>query len=432
MTALIGLFLLLAIFLLGFPIFVAFFAFNIGAAIYLMGAGGLTLFPGSILNTMTTSELIMVPLFILLGELLFRSGTIEILFDSVDTLIGKLPGREYVVVVAVSVLLGALSGSAIAVAALLGRTLLPTGLDRGADMRLMSGMALGGACLAPIIPPSILIVIIGMLSGSSISQLMAAGVMPGVIAGLMFFVYIQIAVMRRKGDIKVPAAVETAASGAEKLQALARLMPFSIVVFLVLGLILLGIATPTEAAATGVFGAVIVAAIFRKLSLRLFKDSIEGAVILSSMLLVIMATSTIFTQLLAFSGFARDAVDFVNGLDVSDLALFALLMLLPFVLCMFLDQIALLLILVPIYLPIIEAHGFDPVVFWTALLLNLSIGAITPPFGYALFALRAALGSRASLRDIYMSVVPVVAIMVLLIFLIYAFPPLAIWLPSFL
>ncbi|MBN9888896.1 TRAP transporter large permease subunit [Salipiger abyssi] len=430
MTALIGLSLLLAIFLLGLPIFVAFFAFNIGAAIYLMGAGGLTLFPGSILNTMTTSELIMVPLFILLGELLFRSGTIEILFDSVDTLIGKLPGREYVVVVAVSVLLGALSGSAIAVAALLGRTLLPAALDRGADTRLMSGMALGGACLAPIIPPSILIVIIGMLSGSSISQLMAAGVVPGVIAGMMFFVYIQVAVWRRSGRAR--ATVDTGADGAEKLRALARLLPFSIVVFLVLGLILLGIATPTEAAATGVFGAVIVAAIFGKLSLRLFKDSIEGAVILSAMLLVIMATSTIFTQLLAFSGFARDAVDFVNGLDVSDLALFALLMLLPFVLCMFLDQIALLLILVPIYLPIIQAHGFDPVVFWTALLLNLSIGAITPPFGYALFALRAALGPKASLTDIYMSVLPVVAIMVALIFLIYAFPPIVTWLPSFL
>lgn len=429
MIAFSGLGILLGTFLLGLPIFVAFLAFNVGGAYYLMGEAGLTLFPASILNTVTTSELIVVPLFILLGEVLFRSGTIEIMFDSIDKLIGRLPGREYVVVVAVSVLLGALSGSAIAVAALLGRTLMPAAMSRGCDKSLMSGMVLGGACLAPIIPPSILVVIIGMLSGASISTLLAAGVVPGIVAGIMFFIYIQIAVFR-KG---LPGALDRdeRSSFAEKLVAILRLMPFGIVVFMVLGLILLGIATPTESAAAGVFGALIVAAVYRKLTLRLIIESLEGAVLLSSMLMIIMASSTIFTQLLAFSGVTQQAVALVGSLDISDLAFFALMMLVPFVLCMFLDQIALLLILVPIYLPIIAARGFDPTVFWTALLLNLSIGAITPPFGYALFALRAALGDRLSLGAIYRSSWPVVMILVMLIFLTYFFPPMVTWLPSF-
>lgn len=415
------------LFIIGVPVFAAFFGFNIIAALGLMGPQGLSIFAASILDTSMTSELVSVPLFILLGELLFRSGCITILFDAVDDIVGRIRGRQYVIVVLISVLLGALSGSAVAVAAMLGKTVMSEAMERGGDKRLLAGLVLGGACLAPIIPPSFLIVLIGMLSGTSISALLAAGVLPGLVAGLLFFAYVQFLLGRD------PSRDMT--SSPDKLRgpmwkAVISLLPFSIVIFAVLGLILLGIATPNEAAACGVFGALAVAAIYGKLSVRMILDSLKGAILMSAMILLIMAASKVLTQLLAFSGLTRDLVAFLTALDMPTVMVLILLMIIPFVLCMFLDQIALLLILIPIYTPLLDTFGFDPLVFWTLFLLNLTLGAITPPFGYALFALGSASPREVSLRDIYGASWPFIGLILLTLVLVWAVPGLATWLPS--
>lgn len=422
-----GVALLFALFLLGVPVFAAFFGFNIFAALMLMGPQMLSIFPASILDTATTSELVTVPLFILLGELLFRSGCITILFEAVDDIVGRIRGRQYVIIVLISVLLGALSGSAIAVAAMLGRTVMAEGIARGGDRRLLSGLVLGGACLAPIIPPSFLVVLIGMLSGTSISALLAAGVLPGIVAGALFFLYIQW-VLWRDPSRDIERTGEGPRGPAWK--AVLSLLPFSIVIFAVLGLILLGIATPNESAACGVFGALAVAAIYRKLSLAMLVEALRSSILMSSMILLIMAASKILTQLMAFSGLTNDLVAALAGLDLPSVAILVLLMLIPFVLCMFLDQIALMLILIPIYKPLLDLFGFDPLVFWTLFLLNLTLGAITPPFGYALFALSASSPRELSLREIYAASWPFIGLIILTLVLVWVFPPLATWLPS--
>jgi tripartite ATP-independent transporter DctM subunit len=419
--------LLLTLFFLGVPIFAAFFGFNIFAALMLMGPQMLSIFSASILDTVTTSELVTVPLFILLGELLFRSGCITILFDSVDDIVGRIRGRQYVIIVLISVLLGALSGSAIAVAAMLGRTVMAEGIERGGDKKLLSGLVLGGACLAPIIPPSFLVVLIGMLSGTSISALLAAGVLPGIVAGGLFFLYIQVLLWRD------PSRDITRTSDKPRgpmWKAILSLLPFSIVIFAVLGLILLGVATPNESAACGVFGALAVAAVYRKLSTSMLIEALKGSILMSSMILLIMAASKILTQLMAFSGLTNDLVAVFTALDFPAVAVLAVLMLIPFVLCMFLDQIALMLILIPIYKPLLDTFGFDPLVFWTLFLLNLTLGAITPPFGYALFALSASSPREIGLRDIYAASWPFIGLIVLTLVLVWAFPLLATWLPS--
>lgn len=423
----LGFSVLAGLFLLGVPVFAAFFGFNIVAAIGLMGPQMLSIFPASILDTVTTSELVTVPLFILLGELLFRSGCISILFDGVDDIVGRIRGRQYVIVVMISVMLGALSGSAVAVAAMLGRTVMVEGIERGGDRRLLAGLVLGGACLAPIIPPSFLVVLIGMLSGTSISALLAAGVLPGLVAGVLFFLYIQIQLWR---DPSRDMVRTTTGPKRSTWKAIFSLLPFSIVIFAVLGLILLGIATPNESAACGVVGALIVAAIYGKLSVSMIVDSLKGSVLMSSMILLIMAASKILTQLMAFSGLTSELVAVLTSLDLSNLMVLVLLMLIPFVLCMFLDQIALMLILIPIYLPLLDTFGFDPLVFWTLFLLNLTLGAITPPFGYALFSLSASSPGSLSLRDIYRAAWPFIGLIVLTLVLTYIFPGLATWLPS--
>ena len=422
-----GLFVLTALFLLGVPVFAAFFGFNIVAALLLMGPRMLSIFSASILDTVTTSELVTVPLFILLGELLFRSGCITILFDAVDDIVGRIRGRQYVIVVLISVLLGALSGSAIAVAAMLGRTVMAEGIERGGDRRLLAGLVLGGACLAPIIPPSFLVVLIGMLSGTSISALLAAGVLPGLVAGVLFFLYVQV-LLWRDPSRDIPRS--EAGARAPLWKALLSLAPFSIVIFAVLGLILLGIATPNESAACGVVGALAVAAIYRRLSAQMLVEALKGSILMASMILLIMAASKILTQLMAFSGLTGDLIDTLTALALSPTVIFILLMLIPFVLCMFLDQIALMLILIPIYKPLLVSFGFDPLVFWTVFLLNLTLGAITPPFGYALFALSASSPKEVGLRDIYASAWPFIGLIVLTLVLTWCVPGLATWLPS--
>lgn len=422
-----GVFVLGGLFLLGVPVFAAFFGFNIFAALSLMGPQMLSIFAASILDTATTSELVTVPLFILLGELLFRSGCITILFDAVDDLIGQIRGRQYVIVVVISVLLGALSGSAIAVAAMLGRTVMVEGIERGGDKQLLAGLVLGGACLAPIIPPSFLVVLIGMLSGTSISALLAAGVLPGMVAGLLFFAYVQFILWR---DPSRDIVRDLDAKKGSVFKALLSLLPFSIVIFAVLGLILLGVATPNKSAACGVFGALAVAAIYRKLSVSMLVEALKGSILMSAMILLIMAASKILTQLMAFSGLTNELVGFLSGLDLPTVAILVLLMLIPFFLCMFLDQIALMLILIPIYVPLISTFGFDPLVFWTLFLLNLTLGAITPPFGYALFALGASSPAQVGLRDIYGASWPFIGLIILTLVLVWVFPWLATWLPS--
>lgn len=422
-----GIFVLAGLFLLGVPVFAAFFGFNIFAALTLMGPQMLSIFSASILDTTTTSELVTVPLFILLGELLFRSGCISILFDAVDDIVGRIRGRQYVIVVVISVLLGALSGSAIAVAAMLGRTVMVEGIERGGDKRLLAGLVLGGACLAPIIPPSFLVVLIGMLSGTSISALLAAGVLPGIVAGLLFFAYVQFILWRDPSRDTVRASEQSRGS---VTKAILSLLPFSIVIFAVLGLILLGIATPNESAACGVVGALAVAAIYRKLSTKMVTEALRGSMLMSAMILMIMAASKILTQLMAFSGLTNELVALLTGLDLPSVAILVLLMLIPFVLCMFLDQIALMLILIPIYKPLLDSFGFDPLVFWTLFLLNLTLGAITPPFGYALFALSASSPKTLGLRDIYGASWPFIGLIVLTLVLVWAFPSLATWLPT--
>jgi tripartite ATP-independent transporter DctM subunit len=252
-------------------------------------------------------------------------------------------------------------------------------------------------------------------------------VLPGLVAGVLFFAYVQFLLWRDPSRDMTP---EPGKVRGPMWKAVVSLLPFSIVIFAVLGLILLGIATPNEAAACGVFGALAVAAIYRKLSVAMTLEALKGAIAMSSMILLIMAASKVLTQLLAFSGLTRDLVAFLTALDMPTAMVLILLMAIPFVLCMFLDQIALLLILIPIYKPLLVTFGFDPLVFWTLFLLNLTLGAITPPFGYALFALSSSSPREVSLRDIYGASWPFIGLIVLTLVLVWAVPGLATWLPS--
>ena len=429
-TLILGMAILFVMFLSGAPIFLAFLAAILLGVYFVIGPAGFPLFANSVLDTATTTSLASIPLFILMGELLFRSGTMDVLFDSIDKLVGKVRGRQYVLVVVLSAVFGALSGVAMAVAAMLGRAIMPGMHDRGYDRSIAAGLIIGGASLAPIIPPSLLAIIVGSLADVSIAKLLIAGVIPGLFIGGIFLVYVFVRIGMNPSLAPGNVAGERAeVTPMEKLIAIVRTMPFLIVIFSVMGFIMLGIATPSESAATGVVGSLLTAAIYRKLSFRMISDSLMAAITVSAMILAIMAMSKMFTQLLAFTGATGELVNLVANLGYSPIVMLLIMLAVPFILCMFIDTIAVILLTIPIYQPVVTALEFDPVWFWLLFLVNITLGAITPPFGYTLFAFKAVVPDM-SISQVYRATWPFVGLFLLGIALIVAFPAIATWLPN--
>jgi len=424
-----SLLLLLATFLSGAPLFIGFLVVNIGTVLAVTGPRGFILVSNSIFDSANIASLSAIPLFILMGEILTRSGSVDNLFRAMDGLVGKVRGRQYVLTILVSVVFGALSGAAMAVAAMLGRSLFPTMMARHYDPRMSIGTILAGASLAPIIPPSVLIVVVATLADVSIGKLLIAGIGPGLVAAGLFLAYIGLRVWLNPALSPDVDVAENQRGLAGKLRSIVLLLPFSIIVFAVMGLILLGIATPSEAAATGVLGSVVVAIIYRSFSFGMLRDAFSNAMLVTAMIMVIVVSSNLFGQLLAFTGSTRQLVAFGAGLADSPYLLVFLLLAIVFVLCMFIDQIALMLILVPIYQPLIQSVDFDPIWFWLLVLLNLTVGGMTPPFGYTMFAFKAT-APEVSLKQVYDASWPFVGLFLVLMVLVAAFPTIATYLPS--
>ena len=427
-----GLALLLAAFMTGAPIFIAFLVINIAGVLLVLGQPGFGMVANSIFETTNIAALSAIPLFILMGELLFRSGSIDILFDSVDKLVGKVRGRQYVLCIVLSTIFGALSGAAMGVAAMMARTLYPGMIERNYDSRLSTGAILAGASLAPIIPPSVLVIIIGTLADVSIAGLLIAGIVPGLMLSGMFLIYI-FARVRANPELAPYGDSDTAPEVSlwEMVVAVLRVLPFALIIFCVMGFILLGVATPSESAATGVLGALLTAVYYRKLSWKMISESVASAAFITSMILVIMASSKMFSQLLAFTGSTRELTSLIVTLNFEPYVMLFLMMLIPFILCMFIDQIALMLVVIPIYQPLLGTLGFDPIWFWLIMLLNVTVGGITPPFGYTMFAFKGS-APHVPLKDIFNATWPFVGIFLVGMAVIAAFPPLATWLPGLL
>ena len=425
-----GVGLLLALLLLGVPIFVAFLLLNVAGILAILGPAGFGMFANSIYATGTISALAAVPLFILMGEILFRSGAMEVLLDSMDTLVGKIRGRQYVLCILLSAILGALSGAAMAVAGLLGRSLLPTMLKRGYDKHLSAGTLLAGASLDPIIPPSVLAILIATIAQISTGKLLIAGIVPGLLLTGMFLVYVLIRV-KLNPQLAPELAIDLAEgkAGGSMLMALVKMLPSALIFFLVMGLVMLGVATPTESAATGVFGALLLAKGYKKLSWGMVRESLMSSVTVASLLLLVMCCAVMFSQLLTLTGAARNLGEVVVALKLSPAMMLIIMIGVTFVLFMFLDQVALMLVLIPIYNPLLKVYGFDEIWFYTLFLVVATVGGLSPPFGYTLFALKSA-APTMPMSDIFKAAWPFVWIMMLGLLIMAVFPPLVTWLPN--
>lgn len=424
-----GVGLLLILLFLGVPFFASFLILNVAGILYILGPSGFGMFANSIFSTGTLNALAAVPLFILMGEIMFRSGAIEVLLDSLDRLVGRIRGRQYVLCILLSALLGALSGAAMAVAGLLGRSLYPTMVNRGYDRRLAAGTILAGASLDPIIPPSVLAILVATIAQISTAKLLIAGILPGLLLTGMFLAYVLI---RLKINPSLAPDVELDADPARRggiLLAVVKMLPALFIFFLVMGFVMLGVATPTEAAATGVFGAILVAVGYRRLSFGLLKEALVSAATVSSTLLLVMCCAVMFSQLLTLIGAARELGELIVGLTLPGWVMLSVMLLVPFVLFMFLDPVALMLVLIPIYHPLLRTYAFDEIWFYTLFLVVATVGALTPPVGYTLMALKSA-APQVPMSDIFKAAWPFVWIIMLALLIMAVYPPLVTFLPN--
>ncbi len=413
----------------GLPVAFAFMILNIiGLYIVTGGIVGLKLLPGAIYTSVATFPLLALPMFFLLGELLFHSGVFGMVMDVTDKWIGKVRARLLFVALGSGTIMAALSGAGMADTALLGSTIYPEVERRGYDRRLALGVITSSGLLAVLIPPSGLAVLLGSLAEVSIAGLLIGGIGPGFLMVFFYFWYILIRV--RLNPSLAPTYEQEAPPLVEKVKATIYLTPLLLIIVAVVGFILLGVATPSEAAATGAVSAVIVTAIYRRLTWTVLKRSFLAVVKIVAMVLLIISGAVSFGQLLAMTGAARDFMEFLVGLPVDPIVILITIQVAILVLGFFIDGISIMLITIPVLTPVVRAFGWDPIWFWILFLVNMTIGSESPPFGLALFALKGVVPPHVTMGDIYRAQIPFVIMDSVVVLVIIFVPSIATYLPS--
>lgn len=414
----------------GVPVAIAFMVINLFGVYLLWGGGvGLEQLILSMAGSVSTFALVAIPLFVLMGDILFNANIGPNMMDAIDKWIGRLPGRLSFIAVAAGTLFSALTGASMASVAMLGSVLIPEMEKRGYKKQMTIGPILGSSGLAIMIPPSSLAVLLGAIGEISVGRVLMAIIIPGLLMAVLYAAYILI----RSGiqpHLAPPYAVGRV-PWSERFVALAKhILPAGIVVFMVIGVMLLGVATPSEAAATGTLGMFILAFLYRSLTWKVLKKSLSSTLNITVMLLIIITGATAFGQILAFSGASRGLADFTTGLPVPPIFIVFAMQIVLFVLGMFMNVTSIMMITLPLFVPVVEALGFDTVWFAVIYLLNMEMATTSPPFGMSLFVMKGVAPRDTTMGDIYGAALPFLACDFIAMVLIMAFPALALWLPS--
>ena len=416
--------------LLGMPVALSFVAINIvGALLYLGGEAGLAqVVRNSVVSVMNFS-LTPIPLFVLMGEILFHTGLAIKVIDGVERLIRQVPGRLAVVAVVAGTVFSAISGSTIATTAMLGSLMLPVMLARGYHPTMATGPIMAIGAVDMLIPPSALTVLLGSLSGISISKLLIGGVVPGLILSVAFVAYIVVRAKLTPG--LAPPTPIVAHSGWENWRLLVLyVVPLIAIFAVVVGAMSGGFATPTESAALGALATMAVAALYRVLSLDALMKSLKGATAISGMIMFIILGATTFSQILSFSGATDGLVSAILGQGLSTFAVVGLMMLILIFLGIFVDQVSMMLITLPVFMPIVAKLGIDPIWFGILFLICMQLGLLLPPHGLLLMTMRGVAPPEVTMGHIFQAVVPYVIMSLLLLALLLLFPAIATWLPN--
>ena len=422
-------FVLLVIFMLsGMPVAFGFITLNIiGLYFFLGGSNALSLLATSSFSSIGQFTLIPIPLFILMGELLMRTGLAGKTVEAVDHWIGRIPGRLSLSAVGGGTLFGALSGASMASVAMLGSTLVPEMSRRGYKPAMSVSSILAGGGLAVLIPPSALGVLLGALAQVSISKLLMAGILPGIILATMYFVYFSVRASLQP-DL-APPYQEKSTTIREKLYSLLTILPLLSLIFVVTGLIFLGIATPSESAAMGVIATLVLAAFYGRLTAHALRTALISTMTTTAMMLLVIVGSTGFSQLLAATGSTSMLVSTVSELGLGPIATVLIMQLIVLVLGCFIDTISIMLVAVPVFMPIVLMLGIDPIWFCILILVQLELAGITPPFGVLLFVMKG-VQQHLKIGEIYRAALPIVLIQIILIALLMIFPEVVTIVPN--
>ena len=423
---------------IGVPVALAFLAANMIGAAYFMGGNGdiftqMSRGIGQLANnaipTVTSFNLMPVPMFLLMGEIFFFTGLANRMFGAVDKLMGRLPARLSFVTVAGGTAFATLSGSSMGSTALLGSLMVPEMQKRGYKKHMAIGPILGTGGLAMLIPPSALAVLLATLAELDIGDLLVAGVIPGLMLAALYVILI-LGMALIDPNAAPSYEVEEVSFGQKLRLMMVDIVPMVGIVVGVILCIMYGIATPSESAAFGCLGVILLAAIYRCLTWDGMVKSVSGAVKVTTMALLIIFGSATFSALLAFSGASSGLINWATGFDLDPTTMLLIMFGILLVLGMFMNQLSMMLLTVPIFFPLAQTLGFDLIWFGIIVLLALEISFTTPPFGLLLFVMKGVSAPGTTMRDIYVAAMPFMACAILLVFLLILFPGIALWLPS--
>jgi tripartite ATP-independent transporter DctM subunit len=415
---------------LGLPVAFSFLVVNIvGAWLWLGGEPGFVQLARNSVSSVMSFSLTPIPLFVLMGEILFHTGLAVKVIDGIERLIAQVPGRLAVVAVVAGTVFSAISGSTIATTAMLGSLMVPVMLARGYHPTLATGPVMAIGAVDMLIPPSALTVLLGSLSGISISKLLIGGVMPGLVLAVAFVAWI---IVRVRITPSLAPNVELV-----RHEGFSRFKPFLLYVLplvsifgVVVGAMAAGWGTPTESAAVGALATIVLALVYRSLSWKILIASAKGTVAISAMILFIIVGATTFAQILSFSGASNGLAQAITGSGLAPWAVVVAMMAMLIFLGIFVDQVSMMMITLPIFMPVVQALGIDPVWFGVMYLICMQLGLLLPPHGLLLMTMRGVAPPEVRMGHIFAAVVPYVSMSLLLLAAVFAWPAIATWLPK--
>ena len=422
---------LILLFLIGVPVAFSFLLIDIvGVFFFWRGEVGLVQLISSIYDSVAKLALLPVPLFVLMGEIMFQSGIASRMMDTLDKWLGRLPGRLSFLAVAGGTIFATLSGSALAGSAMLGSVLVPEMEKRGYKKPMTLGPILGSGGLAIMIPPSALGVLMAALGRFSVGRFLIAIIIPGLLMAFLYAAYIIIR-CKLQPDLAPSYDLVHTSWRVKIRQAIRYVLPLGSVVFVVVGLIFLGITSPTEAAAMGALVSLILAFIYRGgKKWEMVKKSAQGASRVTIMMFMILTGSTAFSQILAFTGASQGLVNFTLGLPLSPYLILVAMQVILVIMGMFMEPLTIMMTTLPIFIPIVTKFEFDLIWFGVIMLLNMEMATTTPPFGLLLFVMKGVAPKGTTMGDIYRAGLPFLCCDLITMVIIMVFPSLVLWLPK--
>lgn len=411
---------------------------NIGLSLAICGVLGILIITGNIdaavgilrttpYETVANFALIVIPLFILMGEFTLQGGIGQRAYQALNTLIGKLPGGLSIATTWASTAFGATSGSAIACASVFTKVSLPEMRKAGYEPNLACAAIASSSPIAMLIPPSIFLIVYGMLADQSIAMMLIAGIFPGLLMAITLSIGIWLLALRKPNLIPRSNKIM---SWREKLASIAQAWPMLILAVIILGGIYTGVFAPTEASAIGAFAALIICLILRTLDWNKVKNALVDTAFSTAQLAFVIVGATIFARFLSLSGITTWSSNFIVQLGLSPFQFVVALVIILVILGCFIDALSAMFITIPIFFPIVHTLGIDPIWLGICVVLSLNLGLITPPFALSVYTVSSVAGSDVTAEGIFKSAIPFYLFILLCLIIIVLFPQVSTFLPN--